>query len=79
MGSGAGLVIALGLLSQIGSGASGFAVLIGAAAQRLPDEARGTASGVVNAGGSFGQFVFALVSQKLIQALGGWARCGRSR
>ena len=70
MGSGAGLVIALGLLSQIGSGASSFAVLIGAAAQRLPDEARGTASGVINAGGSFGQFVFAPVSQKLIQALG---------
>ncbi|HEX2478538.1 MAG TPA: MFS transporter, partial [Geminicoccaceae bacterium] len=70
MGSGAGLVIALGLLSAIGSGASSFSVLIGAAAQRLPPEARGTASGVINAGGSFGQFVFAPVSQKLIQALG---------
>jgi len=70
MGSGAGLVIALGLLSQIGSGASSFSVLIGAAAQRLPAEARGTASGVINAGGSLGQFVFAPVSQKLIQALG---------
>jgi MFS family permease len=70
MGSGAGLVIALGLLSQIGSGASSFSVLIAAAAQRLPDEARGTAAGVINAGGSFGQFVFAPVSQKLIQALG---------
>ena len=32
MGSGAGLVIALGLVSQIGSGASSFSVLIGAAA-----------------------------------------------
>jgi MFS family permease len=70
MGSGAGLVIALGLVSQIGSGASSFSVLIGAAAQRLPAEARGTASGVINAGGSLGQFVFAPVSQKLIQALG---------
>ena len=70
MGSGAGLVIALGLVSQIGSGASSFSVLIGAAAQRLPAEARGTAAGVINAGGSFGQFVFAPVSQKLIQALG---------
>jgi MFS family permease len=70
MGSGAGLVVALGLLSAIGSGASSFSVLIGAAAQRLPAEARGTAAGVINAGGSFGQFVFAPVSQKLIQALG---------
>jgi predicted MFS family arabinose efflux permease len=45
-------------------------VLIGAAAQRLPAEARGSASGVINAGGSFGQFVFAPVIQKLIQTFG---------
>jgi predicted MFS family arabinose efflux permease len=45
-------------------------VLIGAASQRLPAEARGKAAGVVNAGGSFGQFVFAPIAQALIQALG---------
>jgi len=45
-------------------------VLIGAAAQRLPLSARGSASGVINAGGSFGQFVFAPVLQKLIQTFG---------
>jgi predicted MFS family arabinose efflux permease len=45
-------------------------VLIGAAAQRLAPEARGTASGVINAGGSLGQFVFAPLAQKLIQMLG---------
>ncbi len=70
MSSGFGLVVSLGLLSAIGSGIGSFSVLIGAAAQRLPLEARGTASGVINAGGSFGQFVFAPVLQKLIQALG---------
>lgn len=70
MGSGLGLVLSLGLLSAIGSGAGSFSVLIGAAAQRLPAESRGTASGVINAGGSFGQFVFAPISQKLIQSLG---------
>jgi predicted MFS family arabinose efflux permease len=36
----------------------------------MPAEARGTASGVINAGGSFGQFVFAPVIQKLIQNVG---------
>jgi predicted MFS family arabinose efflux permease len=36
----------------------------------MPAEARGTASGVINAGGSFGQFVFAPIAQKLIQSLG---------
>ncbi|NTV09567.1 MAG: MFS transporter, partial [Zoogloea sp.] len=70
MRSGFGLVVSLGLLSAMGSGAGSFSVLIGAAAQRLPLEARGTASGVINAGGSFGQFVFAPVLQRLIQAFG---------
>ena len=70
MGSGFGLMLSLGILSAMGSGAGSFSVLIGAAAQRLPLEARGTAAGVINAGGSFGQFVFAPVLQKLIQSLG---------
>lgn len=70
MGTGFGLIISLGLLSAMGSGAGSFSVLIGAAAQRLPLEARGSASGVINAGGSFGQFVFAPLLQKLIQSIG---------
>lgn len=70
MSSGLGLIFAIGLLTAAGSGASSFSVLMGAAAQRLPLEARGSASGVINAGGSFGQFVFAPVLQKLIQAIG---------
>ena len=65
-----GLVLSLGLLSAVGSGASSFSVLIGAAANRLPLESRGAASGIINAGGSFGQFVFAPVLQKLIQVVG---------
>ncbi|MBK8181506.1 MAG: MFS transporter [Candidatus Competibacteraceae bacterium] len=70
MESGFGLIVSLGLLSAIGSGAGSFSVLIGAAAQRLPLEARGAASGVINAGGSFGQFVFAPIMQRLIQGVG---------
>jgi len=65
-----GLVVTLGLLSAMGSGAGSFSVLIGAAAHRLPLEARGAASGMINAGGSFGQFIFAPILQKLIQAFG---------
>ncbi|MCK6412103.1 MAG: MFS transporter [Azonexus sp.] len=68
--NGFGLAITLGLLAAMGSGAGSFSVLIGAAAQRLPFEARGTASGVINAGGSFGQFIFAPILQKLIQSIG---------
>ena len=70
MTSGLGMVFAIGLLTAIGSGSSSFSVLMGAAAQRLPLEARGSASGVINAGGSFGQFVFAPIVQKLIQGFG---------
>ncbi|MDX2217438.1 MAG: MFS transporter [Burkholderiales bacterium] len=65
-----GLVFSLGLLSAIGSGAGSFSVLIGAAAQRLPAEKRGMSSGMINAGGSFGQFVFAPLLQKLISVFG---------
>ena len=70
MTSALGLSLTLGVLSAAGSGAASFSVLLGAAAQRMPAESRGTASGVINAGGSFGQFVFAPIAQKLIQALG---------
>lgn len=70
MSSGMGLAITLGVMSAAGSGAASFSVLIGAAAQRMPAQARGTASGVINAGGSFGQFVFAPIIQKLIQSMG---------
>ncbi|MBI3149963.1 MAG: MFS transporter [Betaproteobacteria bacterium] len=65
-----GMVMALGVFSAIGAGAGSFSVLIGAASNRLPLAARGTASGIINAGGSFGQFVFAPILQKLIQGLG---------
>ncbi|MCK2088922.1 MFS transporter [Thauera aromatica] len=70
MDSTSGLVLTIGLLTAVGSGAASFSVLIGAAAQRIPLEARGTASGVINAGGSFGQFLFAPILQKLIQSVG---------
>ncbi|MBW7901172.1 MAG: MFS transporter [Rhodocyclaceae bacterium] len=65
-----GLVVSLGLLSAMGSGIGSFSVLMGATAQRLPVESRAAASGVINAGGSFGQFIFAPILQKLIQAFG---------
>jgi MFS family permease len=70
MHTGLGLIFSLGVLSAVGSGAGSFSVLIGAAARRLPAGARGKAAGIVNAGGSFGQFVFAPITQRLIQGFG---------
>ncbi len=70
MASAWGITVSLGLLSAIGAGASSFSVLMGAAAQRLPAEQRGMASGIINAGGSFGQFLFAPLLQRFIGAFG---------
>ncbi|MEW5862839.1 MAG: MFS transporter [Pseudomonadota bacterium] len=67
-----GLIVALGLAANIGAGIGSFSLLIGAAAARLTPEQRGKASGVINAGGSLGQFVFAPLAQALILAIG-WA------
>lgn len=71
MTSGFGIIVTLGILSAIGSGAGSFSVLLGAAAQKLTPEQRGKSAGIINAGGSFGQFVFAPILQKFI-AMFGW-------
>jgi len=65
-----GMTFSLGLLMAAGSGAGSFSVLIGAASQRLPASRRGPASGIINAGGSFGQFIFAPILQYLIGVIG---------
>jgi MFS family permease len=70
MTSSIGLSFTIGFLMAAGAGAGSFSVLIGAAAQRLPAERRGMASGIINAGGSFGQFLFAPIVQKLINVTG---------
>jgi MFS family permease len=66
-----GLMMTLGVMSAAGAGAGSFSILIGATVQRLPAERRPFASGFVNAGGSFGQFVFAPLMQAII-ASAGW-------
>jgi MFS family permease len=65
-----GLMVTLGILSAAGAGAGSFSILIGATAQRLPAARRPFAAGFINAGGSFGQFVFAPLVQFMIAASG---------
>ena len=65
-----GLIFSLGILVAAGAGAGSFSVLIGSAARHMPPEKRGMAAGIINAGGSFGQFVFAPITQKLISGFG---------
>ena len=66
----AGIIITLGLLMAAGAGAGSFSILIGATARSLAPERRAFAAGFINAGGSFGQFVFAPLNQALIGLLG---------
>ena len=65
-----GLMMTLGVLSAAGAGAGSFSILIGATAQRLPAARRPFAAGFINAGGSFGQFVFAPLMQAIINSAG---------
>ena len=65
-----GLIAALGLLSAAGAGAGSFSILIGATAQRISAQQRSFAGGVINAGGSMGQFIFAPLNQAVMSAFG---------
>ncbi|MBU6505804.1 MAG: MFS transporter [Betaproteobacteria bacterium] len=65
-----GLALTFGVLVSAGAGAGSFAILISAAARALPPQQRAFAAGFINAGGSFGQFLFAPLAQVAISALG---------
>jgi MFS family permease len=65
-----GLIMTMGILSAAGAGAGSFSILIGATSKQLPVERRAFASGFINAGGSFGQFVFAPLMQAIISTTG---------
>lgn len=64
------LVLYLGVIAAAGAAGGSFAVLIGGIARYLPEERRSFAAGFINAGSSFGQFVFAPLAQLLIMATG---------
>lgn len=72
MTSTGGLIFAIGVLAAGGAGMAGPSVLMAATTRLIPPERRGLATGVVNAGGSFGQFLMAPIAAALTAALG-WA------
>ncbi len=72
MTSTAGLIFAIGVLAAGGAGMAGPSVLMAATTRLVPPARRGLASGIVNAGGSFGQFAMAPIAVGLI-ASAGWA------
>jgi len=67
-----GLIFAIGVLAAGGAGMAGPSVLMAATTRLVPAHKRGLATGVVNAGGSFGQFAMAPIAIGLMAAVG-WA------
>jgi predicted MFS family arabinose efflux permease len=65
------LVLLVGVVAAGGAGMAGLGVLMSAVARTLPSEKRGLASGMVNAGGSFGQFVVSPLAA-LLTGVVGW-------
>ncbi len=72
MGSTLGLTVAVGLMAAGGAGMAGPAVLMATTTRLIPEAKRGIATGIVNAGGSIGQFVMAPIAGALMLGLG-WA------
>ena len=64
------MTLAQGVLSPAGAAAGSFSILIGIVAGRLPEDKRSVASGIINAGGSLGQFAFAPLVQAAISLKG---------
>ncbi len=70
MRSTAGLILAIGVLAAGGAGMAGPSVLMAATTRLVAPAKRAMATGVVNAGGSFGQFIFAPIAQAITSASG---------
>ncbi|MEX8192433.1 MFS transporter [Comamonas guangdongensis] len=70
MSSTLGLILSVGVLSAGGAGMAGPAVLMGTTARLIPERYRGLATGIVNAGGSTGQFLITPLAGALMVGLG---------
>lgn len=64
------MTLAQGLLSPAGAAAGSFSILISIVARQLPSDKGSVASGVINAGGSVGQFIYAPIVQRFISITG---------
>lgn len=69
-GSAMALMLLIGVAAAAGSGAIGPAMLMSAASRLIPEVHRAMASGIINAGGSVGQFTILPLTQLLIGGAG---------
>ena len=64
------LIVVIGVIAAGGAGMAGLGVLMSAVGRAVPARSRGLASGLVNAGGSFGQFAIVPLAQVFSGSLG---------
>lgn len=64
------LVLCIAILGAGGAGALGPSVMMSAVARRISESQRGMATGIVNAGGSVGQFLIVPLTQAMISGWG---------
>src|ERR671914_2332034 len=67
----AGVIVLVGLCGAIGAGMIGPSLLVSATNRWIPEAKRSIATGIINAGGSFGQFALIPLAQLAI-GLAGW-------
>lgn len=70
-GSAIALTLLIGVIAACGAGAIGPALLMSATNRWIPEAKRAMASGIVNAGGSFGTFILIPLAQLMI-GFSGW-------
>lgn len=64
------LVLCIAILGAGGAGAMGPSVMMSAVSRRISEAQRGMATGIVNAGGSVGQFIIVPLTQAMISGWG---------
>jgi MFS family permease len=69
------LIVCFGILAPAGAAASSFPIIIGHISKSVPEEKRSITSGILNAGGSAGQFVLAPLIQISINNYGYYGAC----
>jgi MFS family permease len=69
------VILCFGLLTPAGAAASSFPILMGHISKSVPDEKRSISGGLINAGGSAGQFVLAPLIQICLNTYGLYGAC----
>jgi predicted MFS family arabinose efflux permease len=69
------VILCFGILAPAGVAASSFPILMGHISKSVPDEKRSLSGGLINAGGSAGQFVLAPLIQICLNTYGLYGAC----